>query len=57
MSQSKFDPWLFIGEMVNYLLFWSKDEVIHDLAVLFCQSGIDLEQKDDAVGFLGVKIE
>ena len=64
MSQSKVDPCLFIWEnvtciyYVDDLLFWSKDEAhINELAILLCCSGVDLEQEDDAAGFLGVQIK
>ena len=43
---------------VNDLLFLSKEEAnIHKWAILSCQSFVDLEEKDDAKGFLGVRIE
>ena len=64
MSQSKLDPSLFIEEKVacilcvDGLLFWSKDEThMHELAILLCQAGVDLEQKDGAAGFLDIRIE
>ena len=64
MPQSNLDPCLFVGEKVisicyvDDLLFWAKDEKdIHDLAVKLRQAGVDLEQEDDAAGFLGVRIE
>jgi hypothetical protein len=63
MKQSKLDPCLFIGEnviaisWVDDLLFWSPDEKhIHELAVKLRQAGVDLEQEDDAAGFLGVRL-
>ena len=60
MSQSKLYSCLLIGEKitcisyVDDLLFQSKDEAhIHEFVILLCQTGVDLEQKDDVVGFLG----
>ena len=64
MSQTKLDLYLFIREKIRYIsyvkdqLFWSKDEAnINELAILLPHSGVDLEQEDDATGFLGVQIE
>ena len=64
MKQSDFDPCLFIGESVmcimyvDDLLFWSRDENdIHTLAMQLRDCGVDLEQEDDAAGFLGVTLE
>ena len=64
MSQSKLDPCLFIGEKVicicyvDDLLIRLKDETyISEVAVLLCHSCVDLEQEDDAAGFLQVIIE
>ena len=64
MSQSKLDPCLFIGEKVICIcyvgdfLFWSKDEAhINVLVILFHEAGVDIQQEDDAAGFLGVRIE
>lgn len=63
MPQSKLDPCLFVGEKVlcicyvDDLLFWAKDEKdIHNLAVQLRELGVDLEQEDDAAGFLGVRL-
>ena len=42
---------------VDYILFWSVDENnIHDLAMNLRSQGVDLEQEDDAAGFLGVTL-
>ena len=64
MPQSKLDPCLFVGEkvicvcFVDDLLFWARDaEDIHKLAVRLREQGVDLEQEDDAAGFLGVRLE
>ena len=64
MLQSKLDPCLFVGErviavsFVDDILFWSKDESeIHALAMKLREVGVDLEEEEDAAGFLGVQIE
>ena len=64
MPQSKLDPCLFVGDKVicicyvDDLLFWAKDEKdIHNLAMQLRDLGVDLEQEDDAAGFLGVCLE
>ena len=64
MKQSKFDPCLFIGDTVialcyaDDILFRSKNEDnIHEVAMKLREAGVDLEQEDDAAGFLGVIIE
>ncbi len=64
MPQSKLDPCLFVGKKVicicyvDDLLFWARDEKdIHDLAIKLREQGVDLEQEDDAAGFLGVRLE
>ena len=64
LEQSKFDPCLFVGEKVicvvyvDDLIFWSKDTVaINDSAMQLRELGVDLEQEDDAAGFLGVTLE
>ena len=64
LEQSKFDPCLFIGTKVIYvvyvddLIFWSKDTLaINDSAMQLRELGVDLEQEDDAAGFLGVTLE
>ena len=64
MPQSKLDPCLFVGEkvicvcFVDDLLFWARDaEDIHKLAIRLREQGVDLEQEDDAAGFLGVRLE
>ena len=64
LKQSELDPCLFVGEKVvaiayvDDLLFWSKDEEhIHELAIKLRAAGVDLEEEEDAAGFLGVKIE
>jgi hypothetical protein len=64
LEQSKFDPCLFVGKKVicvvyvDDLIFWSKDTVaINDSAMQLRELGVDLEQEDDATGFLGVTLE
>jgi hypothetical protein len=64
LEQSKFDPCLFVDEKVicvvyvDDLIFWSKDTVaINDSAMQLRELGVDLEQEDDAAGFLGVMLE
>lgn len=64
MPQSEFDPCLFVGEKVicicyvDDIIFWAKDEAdIHNLAMQLRDVGVDLEQEDDAAGFLGVRME
>ncbi len=64
LEQSKFDPCLFIGTKVicvvyvNDIIFWSKDTVdINSSAMPSHELGVDLEQEDDAAGFLGVTLE
>ena len=42
---------------VDDTFFWSVDENnIHDLAMNLRSQGVDLEQEDDAAGFLGVTL-
>ena len=64
MPQSKLDPCLFVGEKViaicyvDDLIFWARNEQdIHELAIKLRSLGVDLEQEDDAAGFLGVRLE
>ncbi len=64
LEQSKCDPYLFVGTQVicvvyiDDLIFWSKDTLsINDSAIQLCELGVDLEQEDDAAGFLGVTLE
>jgi hypothetical protein len=64
LEQSRFDPCLFIGTdliyvvYVNDLNFWSKDvPLINGVAMAFRELGIDLEQEDDVAGFLGVTLD
>ena len=63
MQQSNMYPCLFIGDKVisiiyvDDILFWSVDENnIHDLAMNLRLQGVDLEQEDDATGFLCVTL-
>ena len=63
MVQSKMDPCLFIGKnfmaivYVDNILFWSINENnIHNLAMQLREQGVDLEQEDDAAGFLGITL-
>ncbi len=64
LEQSKFDPCLFIGTnvicvvYVDDIIFWSKvTEDINSSAMQLRELGVDLEQEDDANGFLGVTLE
>jgi hypothetical protein len=64
LEQSKFDPCLFVGSKVicivyvEDLIFWSKDTIeINNSAMQLHELGIDLEQEDEAAGFLGVALE
>ena len=59
LEQSNFDPCLFVGTKVicvvdvDDLIFWSKDTLaINDSAMQLRELGVDLEQEDDAAGFL-----
>ena len=61
LVQSKMDPCLFIGKKVmaiiyvDDILFWVVNvNDIHDVAMELRTQGVDLEQEDDAAGFLGV---
>ncbi len=43
---------------VDDLIFWSKDvPQINGLAMQLCELGADLEQEDNAAGFLGVTLD
>jgi len=64
LEQTKFDPCLFIGlevicvVYVDDLIFWSKDvPLINGVAMQLRELGVDLEQVDDAAGFLGVTLD
>ena len=64
LAQSKFDPCLFVGSKVicivyvDDIIFWSKDTAdIDSSAMQLRELGVDLEQEDDAAGFLGVTLE
>ncbi len=64
LEQSKFDPCLFVGSnvicvvYVDDLIFWGKDTLeINKSAMQLHELGVDLEQEDDATGFLGVTLE
>jgi hypothetical protein len=64
LEQSKFDPCLFVGTKVicvvyvNDIIFWSKNTVdINSSAMQLRELGVDLEQEDNATGFLGVTLE
>ena len=57
-------PCLFIGDKVicivyvDNLIFWEKYESdMHDLAMKLFDLGADLEEEEDASGFLGVNLE
>ena len=63
MRQSKLDPCLFLGEKVtcilyvDVILFWTRNkDNIHNLEIHLQELGVDLEQEDDAAGFLGVNL-
>ena len=63
MVHSNIDPYLFIGDKVmaiiyvDGILFWSVNvNDIHDKAMKLREQGVDLEQEDDAAGFLGVTL-
>ena len=63
MVNSKMDPCLFIGKKVmtiiyvDDILFWSVDvNDIHEKEMKLREQGVDLEQEDDAAGFLGVTL-
>ena len=63
MRQSELDPCLFIGDTcvavmyVDDILLWSTDEKhIYSLGTQLRKCGVDLEEEDDAAGFLGVKL-
>jgi hypothetical protein len=61
LEQSKFDPCLFIGTdliCVVYVydhIFWSTD--VSGVAMALQELGVDLEQEDNAAGFLGVTLD
>lgn len=64
MQQSELDPCLFLNEKViaityvDDILFWARDEKdIHDLAMSLRGVGVDLEEEEDAAGFLGVTLD
>ena len=64
MKQSKFDPFLFVGDTViaicyvDDILFWSKKkDNIHEVAMKLREAGVELEQEDNAAGFPGGRIE
>ena len=60
LNQSKFDTWLFVGDKVTSIvyvydiIFWDRNkDNIYNLVMQFRELGVDLEQEDDAAGFLG----
>ena len=64
LEQSKFNPCLFVGPdvicivYVDDLIFWSKEVPrINRVAMELRNLGVDLEQEDDAAGFLGVTLD
>jgi hypothetical protein len=64
LKQSKFDPCLFVGTKVicvvyvNGIIFWIKDTAdINSSAMQLHELGVNLEQEDNAAGFLGVMLE
>ena len=63
MKQSELDPCLFIGDnviavmYVDDILMWSTEEDhIYTLGDKLRNEGVELEEEDDAAGFLGVKL-
>ncbi len=43
---------------VDNLIFWSKElPLINRVAMELCELGVDLEQEDNAAGFLGVTLD
>ncbi|KAL7532071.1 hypothetical protein ACHAXR_006179 [Thalassiosira sp. AJA248-18] len=63
MVQSDLDPCLFIGDTViavmyvDDVLMWSTDtDNIYALGERLRKEGVELEEEDDAAGFLGVKL-
>ena len=63
LEQSKLDPCLFIGDSViavmhvDNILMWSTDDNhMIDLERMLNKEGVDLEEENDAAGFLGVKM-
>ena len=63
LKQSDFDPCLFIGDtciaviFVDDVLLWStKEEHIMKVGLDLRAEGVDLEEEDDAAGYLGVKL-
>ena len=61
--QSKMDPCLFIGKKwmaiiyVDDIYIWSVAvNDIHDKAMKLREKGVDLEQEDDAAGFMGITL-
>ena len=63
MKQSELDPCLFVSDTViavmyvDDILMWSTHEDhIYALGELLRAEGVDLEEEDDAAGFLGVKL-
>jgi hypothetical protein len=64
LEQSKYDPCLCVGTKVicvvyvDDIIFWSKyTEDIKSSAMQLCELAVDLEQEDNAAGFLGVTLE
>jgi hypothetical protein len=64
LAQSRFDPCLFVGTRVicivyvDDIIFWSKNTADIDTSAMELRElGVDLEQEDDAAGFLGVTLE
>ena len=64
LTQSKFDPCLFIGPdvicvvYVDDLIFWSRDLAnIERVALELFKLGVALEKEDEAAGFLGAEFE
>ena len=63
LVQSRMDPCLFIGKKVmaiiyvDNIFFWAVNfNDIHDVEMELRKQGVDLEQEDDASGFLGVTL-
>ena len=61
LVESKMDPCVFIGKKVmaiiyvDNILFWEVNvNDIHDVVMELRKQGVNLEQEDDAAGFLGI---
>ena len=64
LKQTQLYPCLFVGTKVmcicyvDDLIFWARDTAdIDDVANMLINIGVDLEEEDDAAGFLGIRME